>query len=944
MSETSLRKIVIATDYAVESLKGEIFSAEFVKPEDIKDPSSVNYLPSLRNTAVFIFGSDAWSVVKEMSDLKLIHIGLRHFNFNTLVTLPYTTMANNVKLVCSYGQVQGNLDMDKIRFFRDGDLNKEVPILEEYEVLDISDFDKGLTKLLEKNPTGEYFGLDAESRGFPLTKGFKTLGFSLVGSNYGFYVNCRNYPDFHHPIYNSCKKFVEDNYRRLVVYNCNFEIRWLKHMWQETFFFPDAWCLVLEDDFRAGLKPSAQYYLGVPSWDNDLEYELDYFDKIMWGREPRKSADGNDWEASKDSSEFFEKLKDKSHPWYAQGLVKVMNDSIERRIEGENIPDEEIPEFSKKVKAEYRERIVKAWGNSWEMCDPWTLGKYCIYDSFYTKLIWDLLKDKYPRANEPYHKNFYYGALLESTAIPINKEKLFILTDYVNRVKDNTSAFYLKFYRYCLEDNIGSYVDSLKSLNEYSKNILLNASWVLPLSSDKALKGLLKASMINEDDSKVDWKKYATLVSKPIARMVWEMVNGDTDKNTGMFSVASACRKHRNQWVELGNKFEEATKFKALIREINDTSLKKLVPTIKAFNERVKNFVSPYDPKICKIICNYFEDAKLKKNPYQVVIEHPEWEKCFRFVKEVQKEWDSDYWSENFLGGKDFKAMYGYVTPEELSWWRDSYNFLADMPAILLREFDLKDVVTVEEVVDLLTLRAAEEDLKLWDTTKVDEVPPKKLNEIVQWSSDKRTFVVVIEMLKKYGSLCAGVTHFWNYWWSPEHKPEQDSEFLDYAIKDSYFNPINYQIDTRDYAYQSGDNVKKNDRCVSLVNFGQRFGFERSEIRSWHMFNVNKDSFLNIEPLHEEYGELAKLKQDWENLYKFLIYWDMGQAAVKQLNPYLEGDKGMIENSHKLEEVLSDGSEVIDMDSEGDRFVTRFKICGVSTKRTSGFFHEESVA
>ena len=47
----------------------------------------------------------------------------------------------------------------------------------------------------------------------------------------------------------------------------------------------------------------------------------------------------------------------------------------------------------------------------------------------------------------------------------------------------------------------------------------------------------------------------------------------------------------------------------------------------------------------------------------------------------------------------------------------------------------------------------------------------------------------------------------------------------------------------------------------------------------------------------------------------------------------------MIENSHKLEEVLSDGSEVIDMDSEGDRFVTRFKICGVSTKRTSGFFH-----
>ena len=30
---------------------------------------------------------------------------------------------------------------------------------------------------------------------------------------------------------------------------------------------------------------------------------------------------------------------------------------------------------------------------------------------------------------------------------------------------------------------------------------------------------------------------------------------------------------------------------------------------------------------------------------------------------------------------------------------------------------------------------------------------------------------------------------------------------------------------------------------------------------------------------------------------------------------------------------------VLDMNEKGDRFVTRFKICGVSTKRTSGFFH-----
>ena len=110
------------------------------------------------------------------------------------------------------------------------------------------------------------------------------------------------------------------------------------------------------------------------------------------------------------------------------------------------------------------------------------------------------------------------------------------------------------------------------------------------------------------------------------------------------------------------------------------------------------------------------------------------------------------------------------------------------------------------------------------------------------------------------------------------------------------------------------------------ISIGQRFGFERWEIRDWHPFNVTKDSTMNIEEDDD------KVIKDWNNFYKFLIYWDLGQAAVKQLNPYLEGDKGMDENSHKLAETLSDGSEVIDMNEKGDRFVTRFKIC----RRISG--------
>ena len=135
------------------------------------------------------------------------------------------------------------------------------------------------------------------------------------------------------------------------------------------------------------------------------------------------------------------------------------------------------------------------------MCDPWTLGKYCIYDSFYTKLIWDKLKDRYPRANEPYHNNFYYGSMLESTAIPINREKLNVLTHYVNQVRINTGIFYLKFYGYCLEDTVGKFVDSL-NLSENFKRIIIDAPWSLSMPPEKALKELLK--MCTVDDRAVE--------------------------------------------------------------------------------------------------------------------------------------------------------------------------------------------------------------------------------------------------------------------------------------------------------------------------------------------------------------------------------------------------------------------------------------------------------
>ena len=161
-----LRRIIVDSEFARSLLSStKLSEGTFVSPERFSDPESQYYFPNLRDTAIFIFGTETWQPIKELADSGFIHIGLRNYNFNTLVTLPYTSMANNVKLVCSYGLINGSPDYSKIDFFAEGDLEKPVPILKDFDILDLKEIDKGLEKLEKLNPSGEFYGFDAESRG-----------------------------------------------------------------------------------------------------------------------------------------------------------------------------------------------------------------------------------------------------------------------------------------------------------------------------------------------------------------------------------------------------------------------------------------------------------------------------------------------------------------------------------------------------------------------------------------------------------------------------------------------------------------------------------------------------------------------------------------------------------------------------------------------------------
>ena len=458
----------------------------------------------------------------------------------------------------------------------------------------------------------------------------------------------------------------------------------------------------------------------------------------------------------------------------------------------------------------------------------------------------------------------------------------------------------------------------------------------------------------SKNDTEVNWKKYAQYTGVDIGRKVWNLVKDDIDKNTGTFTVASACRKHRKDWQSIGEEFESLTEYTDLIRTINTRNLRLAQESMRKFNASVKSFVAPLNPLNTKKVAWYFDNdvedkekgVKKGHNPWLVKSHHPETASSYDFVESVYEKWMEDYNKGDYLGGKEFKKVLAYITSEDLERWKSSFNIHQDIPAIVLRECPL-DMISVEQVANLIQLRRLDGTLAKWDNVKVDGELPEGVDydyakwlalDMIQWSSSKKYFVVVMTMLQKYGWMCSAITQFWNYWWSPDHVKEEDPQVLDYVIRNTKDDVDNWIEDCREYIYQSGDNKKVCPRSVGLENFSVRFGFEKDDIRQWREFNVTKDSTMSIEKRDD------KLIEDWDNLYKFFIYWDMGQAADKQLNPYIEGDKGMIANSWKLDRTLSDGSEIIDYSTHGNRFMTRFKICGVQTKRTSGFFHIKSVA
>lgn len=923
-------KYVMFNDVVKELTNGKydihFKDCQLIPENEFFDPDNVSYIPNLHDCVVFVSGDDAWRKIKDLHDKGLIHIGLRHFTVATVRQLPFLTLKNGLRLVVSKGLEKNSPDWSKIEFFLNNNFDRVIPKPESWDIVDLKDVKPCIDKINKYHPT-EYLGFDFETRGFPLEKGFKPLGFSIVGSTYGFYVDVRNYLDWKSDVYTPVRKYIEQNFKRLVVFNCNFEIRVIEHMWQEFLQFPDAWALCLCDDYRAGLKPAAQYYLGVPSWDDDLEFEQTYFSNAI-----------KDFKTPED---YFRCIFAKSNEYYASGIRRVMTDTISRHINDKNILEDSVDDYSKQIKRSYRTRITEAWGNEWEMSDPWTLGKYCILDSFYSKLIWDLLKGKYPRAEEIYHNNYYYGSFIATTTIPINRDRLNILKTNATRVKANTAIFYVKFYKKCLEDTIGEYVDNLNLTPELQK-IMREVPWLMSQQPAKFLKEILKISTRKPEGdfkwkeipiSDIDWKRFAYFVGSEIGRNVFEMI-----RNDGF--VQSATLRHRNQWIELGQKFEDLSHYAGFIEKINDENLRISREGMKNFNAEIIKFCEPFKPVVCRLVGWYFEDGKHKQEPWTVMRDHPEVSRtCYNFVKNIQAEWNDDYWSENYLGGETFKRMMAFVTKEDLENWRHSYNIHRSIPPALLKWLPVEKLVSVEEIVTLVNLRSIDQELARWDNVKVDDPFPegipfervKWLSETaVKWSSDKETFPVAISMLKKYGWLCSAITQFWNYWWSKEHQPENDEKVLNYAIESAITNKDSWYSDFREYVYQAGDHVKKAERAVDVGGFCRRFGFERSEIRSWHWFDINKDTTMNIDK--EEPSKFA----DWNNLYKFLLYWDLGQAATKQLNPYITR---MDEDSKAIDETLADGSQVIDTSKPGDGFIVHFKICGVTTKRTSGFFH-----
>lgn len=303
------------------------------------------------NDICVVDGRDLYEYMNAQDSLGKIHFGLRNWNYWKIVNMPVLTIGN-----CKFIFLSGNDEKDaaKIRMI-DDHANVEPRCVPPTD-LKIVTLDDGVTILDELNSEPK-FGYDYESYGFPNDWYFKLVGVGLATLSKLRYIDFRYASsDAVRDTFDSkYKQFVLDNHQKFWCYNKAFEVNAFYRHAHVFVDVHDVMALCKCNNVTGTLKYTAQYYLRVGSWDDDL----DVLDKM--NAEVMKLA-------GEDRNFDFELGTKVTLPDTYAKLVALNQDF---------------------------KLYNKYWWGPFAVFPTQLIGKYCTLDSFYTLMMAEVIGADY---------------------------------------------------------------------------------------------------------------------------------------------------------------------------------------------------------------------------------------------------------------------------------------------------------------------------------------------------------------------------------------------------------------------------------------------------------------------------------------------------------------------------------------------------------------------
>lgn len=392
------------------------------------NPESPNYIfdpkEEREEIAVLFLGSSLYRKVEDLHTNGFVYIGLRNFNILDLCKrLKFYTIAN-VRCVFCYGDT--NQNQDRYDFFIGEEMEQPYIPLPEIKIR------KTLPEILETfsifdKDDSDYIGFDYETTDLPEWTPFRIIGFGLSTVNQTHYIDVRGLTDDEMKLYKEYfKKFCDTNYRRMWVYNVNFEQIATYRELHQWYNFEDLMVYVKVFNERyATLKLFVPMILTyVKCWDFEMDEVFSMLENWM--------EYYHTFYELKNSGKVTDPRIDMNEKWYSPNLFGLVK--------------------------------------------PETMGYYCGLDAYWTmmtiKRIRETTGDTFTKSYNAIKTNYYLASSIYSSGILLNETKRRHFEDVYTAIHTNTGimvsyAYYKKLLRELDKLIEGKIVVGFKELDAY---------------------------------------------------------------------------------------------------------------------------------------------------------------------------------------------------------------------------------------------------------------------------------------------------------------------------------------------------------------------------------------------------------------------------------------------------------------------------------------------